>query len=244
MRTVLLPLLVLSACFADPPSVDETEPNDTFAPLDESESDDNASVSSAGPTGPDSGDESSDSSDSGDESSDTSPDDSTGANEDSSSGGDTGTAESDSGESSTGEPCTPGDEIGCDCVDSWCSAGLVCDTFVNKCVEQPCGNGVLDPTEQCDGDLFGGAQCEDFPSLVDHGPPFVGGDLQCTAQCQLNFDSCERPPAVCNDGWFDPYSEACDAGEIGPYTCQDFGFGGGSLGCNDADCTLNLDLCT
>ena len=46
---------------------------------------------------------------------------------------------------------------------------------------ETCGNGRLDPDEQCDGRLFG-ASCEDAG--------FLGGDLDCLDDCQFDTSEC------------------------------------------------------
>ena len=48
-----------------------------------------------------------------------------------------------------------------------------------------CGDGVLHPGETCDGADFGDATC------IDEG--FIGGDLRCTAQCELDTRECQQP---------------------------------------------------
>ena len=42
-----------------------------------------------------------------------------------------------------------------------------------------CGNGVIDPGEQCDGSAFGGFTC-----------PSPGGALLCTGDCKIDFSEC------------------------------------------------------
>src|SRR5215471_15748226 len=42
-----------------------------------------------------------------------------------------------------------------------------------------CGNGVLDPGEQCDGSNFGSFTC-----------PSPGGALLCTSDCKIDFSEC------------------------------------------------------
>ncbi len=61
-----------------------------------------------------------------------------------------------------------------------------------------CGNGVIDGTEECDGGDFGGATCGDFGC--------TGGNLTCTAQCQIDLSSCTGCAQCDFDG-------TCEAGE-------------------------------
>jgi cysteine-rich repeat protein len=74
----------------------------------------------------------------------------------------------------------------------------------------PCGNGILDEGESCDGDAFGGETC-----LTATGHP--DGQLQCTATCALDTTGCHtcgdglvQPAEGCDDGNADP-SDGCDA---------------------------------
>lgn len=58
-------------------------------------------------------------------------------------------ADSDSSDSSTGPGCVPGEEEGCVCDDQGeCGVGLGCEADV--CVPIDCGNGTIEPPEECD----------------------------------------------------------------------------------------------
>jgi len=46
-----------------------------------------------------------------------------------------------------------------------------------------CGNGLVDPNEQCDGVNLGGTQCADLPG-------FAGGALACASDCTFDTASC------------------------------------------------------
>jgi choice-of-anchor B domain-containing protein len=61
-----------------------------------------------------------------------------------------------------------------------------------------CGDGVLDPGEECDGADLGGATCS--------GQGCTGGTLGCTAGCKLDFSQCTSCPQ-CN------FNAVCDLGE-------------------------------
>lgn len=65
-----------------------------------------------------------------------------------------------------------------------------------------CGNGILDPGEDCDGEA-GKKSC------VDQGPDFNGGELGCTADCHYDTGPCERCEA--------PTLEPCDADNSDPF---------------------------
>ena len=60
--------------------------------------------------------------------------------------------------------------------------------------DDPCGNGVLDGGEECDGTTLGGATCQ---SLGFSG----GGALNCDPQtCTYDESMCRRPPGQGNSG--------------------------------------------
>ncbi len=107
-------------------------------------------------------------------------------------------------------------------------AGASCLTPVGNC-----GNGVLDPGEQCDGTQLGAASCTSLG--------YASGTLACSADC--TFDTSQCVAALCGDGVVE-HGEACDPGGIGGAppsfggaTCASLGFpGGGNLTCVP-DCT-------
>ena len=74
-----------------------------------------------------------------------------------------------------------------------------------------CGDGRIDPGEQCDGANLAGNSCT--------GLGFDRGTVTCDDQCHLVTAACLR---LCGNGQLDP-GEACD-GTIGPLTCPDWGF--------------------
>ena len=90
-----------------------------------------------------------------------------------------------------------------------------------------CGNGKIDPPEQCDGTNFGTKTCKT--------EGFHGGTLQCH-KCILNTSKCYK----CGDGKITP-PEQCDGTNLGSKTCKTEGFTGGSLTCDK--CLLDKSLC-
>lgn len=56
------------------------------------------------------------------------------------------------------------------------------DTTTTTDTGDDCGNGVVDPGEGCDGANFNGQSCM--------GLGFSGGQLMCTADCQINSSGC------------------------------------------------------
>ena len=82
-----------------------------------------------------------------------------------------------------------------DCADEDC-AGI---TF---CL---CGNGVLDPVEQCDGELF-----PEWATCESSG--FPGGTPTCVSSCQVvDTSTCTQPE--CGDGTTS-FGEECDDGNV------------------------------
>jgi hypothetical protein len=77
-----------------------------------------------------------------------------------------------------------------------------------------CGNGMLDPGEQCDAAALAGETC------VSRG--FSGGTLACAASCTFDVSGCTAPPSTCT---VDMDASCPDAGPVCGAT-----FAGGS-GC-------------
>ena len=115
-----------------------------------------------------------------------------------------------------------------------------------------CGNGVLDPTEECEDEDLDAQTCDSFG--------FDGGLLRCTADCHYDTSMCNAG-AVCGDGVLDDdKGEKCDCGmqgsnctpdQLGAVSCLNFdspkgvAFNGGTLGCNSPGaCTYNINACT
>ena len=86
-----------------------------------------------------------------------------------------------------------------------------------------CGNGALDPGEQCDDTQLGGKSCKDYQ--------FAGGTLSCTSKCVFDTSKCYK----CGDGNINT-GEKCDGVNLYSETCSTQGFDGGTLACK-LDCT-------
>ena len=90
-----------------------------------------------------------------------------------------------------------------------------------------CGNGALDPGEECDGELLAGQTCE---VLVPATLPWLdgGGTLSCSDTCTFDTSQCHE----CGNGVLDP-GEECDGTDFGGQTCADY----------DAWATVGTPIC-
>jgi hypothetical protein len=137
-----------------------------------------------------------------------------------------------------GEECDDGNFGGLTCQNPYGFDGGIlacsddCEVITTGCFNDPvdpCGNGVIDAGEACDGTLFGGQTCQ------SNG--FDGGSLDCVDNCTyVSTAYCFNNPDPCGNGVIDA-GEACDGGNFAGKTCQNpYGFDGGSLSCMD-NCT-------
>jgi len=125
-----------------------------------------------------------------------------------------------------------------------------------------CGDGIIDPGEDCDTLDLGGTSCTELGG-------FTGGSLSCDAFCnfdlnacnaafcgdgfctQGDFDSCPQDcPATCGNNVIEE-TEVCDGTNFGGSTCADFGFDQpiqGDLTCsfsNDGPCSqIDISSCS
>jgi len=111
--------------------------------------------------------------------------------------------------------------------------GAACDDSVT--VKDSCGDGFVDPDEQCDGANLGGASCQSL------GHYRIEGALTCTAACEFDLTDCG---ARCGDGNVDiPEGEECDGENFNGASCQSLGYGGGQIACT-AECHRDLSGCS
>jgi hypothetical protein len=111
--------------------------------------------------------------------------------------------------------------------------GKVYELALPGSVTTQCGNGVMEPGEECDGSDLGGATCSD--AGCDAGTP------TCSASCVLDFSGCSGC-ADCGNG-IQEIGEECDGSDLGGATCPSLGFYCGSgVSCN-ANCTYDTTSC-
>ena len=114
------------------------------------------------------------------------------------------------------------------------AALVISVTWVAGCDDEDpivayCGDGILDPGEECDGANLGGFTCDDGG--------FYAGTPTCTAACTISFDTCHN----CGDGVLDA-GEECDGAELGGASCVTEGYDAGDLACL-ANCTFDTSGC-
>ncbi len=117
---------------------------------------------------------------------------------------------------------------GADCAPGADPCPFGCDEAGNVCLG--CGDGAIDPGEDCDGADFGVETC------ASQG--FVSGTLACHTDCTFDTSGC----TTCGNNTLDA-GEQCDGTELAGQQCASFGFDGGTLSCSP-DCRFELGQCT
>ena len=100
-----------------------------------------------------------------------------------------------------------------------------------------CGDGTIDPGEECDGDAMpSGVNCTELG--------FVSGKMKCDSFCKLDKSTCSPGLSPTCDGNLDN-GEECDGSgpgmDVRGLTCKKFGFKSGTLGCSG--CNFNTSSC-
>ncbi|MBU1244392.1 SUMF1/EgtB/PvdO family nonheme iron enzyme [Myxococcota bacterium] len=115
------------------------------------------------------------------------------------------------------------------------AAGLTlvaCDVKT-KAVDH-CGDGILDPGEDCDGTELAGQSCGSL------GHYNTVGLLGCRSDCSFDLSDCG---GSCGDGVIQvAFAEECDMDSLAGATCESRGFVGGVLGCTQS-CSYDTSLC-
>jgi hypothetical protein len=102
-------------------------------------------------------------------------------------------------------------------------------------MENPCGNGVIDPGEPCEGEDLQGETCESQGT--------ASGVLACNELCQFDLSGC-MPLPTCGDGVLNG-DEQCDGDDFSAANCDALNpglYGSGDLSCNE-DCTFDTSDC-
>ncbi|MGM0597239.1 MAG: hypothetical protein ACQES9_09390 [Myxococcota bacterium] len=100
-----------------------------------------------------------------------------------------------------------------------------------------CGDGIIEGDEVCDGTNLNENTCSTLN-------PDESGELACSDDC-LSYDQSNCVEAECGNGIKDG-NDQCDGDDLGGATCEDVGdgdFTGGTLGCNNEDCTYDTSEC-
>lgn len=144
---------------------------------------------------------------------------------DATSGSETGMADTSSSDDPSGETTSTSET----------TSGETSDTSSSDDVPpDPCGNGSIDPGEECDGVDLGGLTC------VDQG--FDMGQLGCNDDCTFDTSACELIQEFCGDAIVNN-GEQCEPGMLGNATCASSGFVFGTLGCNAQTCVYDTSGC-
>lgn len=114
-----------------------------------------------------------------------------------------------------------------------CSEACLFDTSDCGVVLPDCGDGVVQPGEQCDQANLQELTCEALG--------LGGGDLACSLDCNFDTSGCSDG-ADCGNGVVNP-GEQCDGDNLQGFDCASLGLGGGVLSCNVAQCTFDTSGC-
>lgn len=96
-----------------------------------------------------------------------------------------------------------------------------------------CGNGAIDPGEECDGANLGGETCESISMGI--------GVLSCSAQCTFDIAGCSDYVPFCGN-FVQEGAEDCDAQDLQGQSCASLGFEAGTLGCTPG-CRFDISQC-
>lgn len=135
-----------------------------------------------------------------------------------------------------GEACDGADLGGQTCESLGYAGGTLgctatCELDESVCeIPANCGDGAIDPNEECDGLDLRAATCA---TATGH----TTGVLTCRTSCQLDTSDCH----TCGDNNIDG-PELCDGANLAGQTCTGLGYVWGNLACT-AGCQLELSGC-
>jgi len=110
-------------------------------------------------------------------------------------------------------------------------AGLWACTKVKN--EGSCGDGFLDPDEECEGLELRFGSCQDL------GYYRQNGNLTCLDDCTIDRAPCAE---FCGDGVIQELHETCDGTNLAELTCDGMELGNGQLACTTG-CELDTSAC-
>ncbi|MEO6028629.1 MAG: DUF1566 domain-containing protein [Candidatus Binatia bacterium] len=99
-----------------------------------------------------------------------------------------------------------------------------------------CGDGTIQPGEQCESTDLGGASCTSLG--------YAAGTLACGSGCRFDASACVSypTPGSCGNGTVET-DERCDGVDLGGASCASLGYSGGTLACR-AWCAFDTRECT
>ncbi len=149
-----------------------------------------------------------------------------------------------------GEQCDGPDVRGLTCttLDPFFTDGTLrcntnCTLMTGECNHGTCGNGVVDPGEDCDYLNYTDVPCSTiFPQETDNARAACTGSI-----CKYDLTTCSAAPTpVCGNGRRES-GEQCDGEDWLWRSCVEPGaltYTGGQLHCNQATCQLDYTQCT
>ncbi len=108
---------------------------------------------------------------------------------------------------------------------------LACETKI--VTESACGDGYLDPGEECEQGDLQGQTCASLGHYIPEGA------LGCGPTCRFDRTACG---GRCGDLLVDAEREDCDGGLAPGQTCEGLGYSGGTLACGGG-CRLDVSGC-